>query len=125
MVDQHGASRDARSRSRSQPGTRDDGDQRSDRQRRRSSGSDGIGSVVASARRQLEELLGHPVDRVSSVTRQDGGWRVGVDVVELARVPDSTSVLGSYEVILDRDGEVMEFERTRRFYRNRADEEAL
>lgn len=82
-----------------------------------------VASVVARARQELEDLLGQPVERVSSIVRDDGGWRVSVDVVELSRIPDSTSVLGVYEVLLDSDGQVIEFERTRRFYKNRADEE--
>lgn len=80
-------------------------------------------SVIARARRDLQELLGAPVERVSGATREDGGWRLTIDVVELARIPDSTSVLGAYDVSVDRSGEVLEYERVRRFYRNRTDEE--
>lgn len=81
-------------------------------------------AVVARARRDLAELLGQPVERVASVVRQGEGWRLTVDVVELARIPDSTSVLGSYDVVLDANGQLLEYQRTRRFYRNVADEEA-
>lgn len=82
-----------------------------------------MADAVATARRELEALLGQPVERVSSVVPEDGGWRMTADAVELARVPDSTSVLGSYEVLVDRNGRIVEYQRTRRFYRNRADEE--
>ena len=83
-----------------------------------------VATVVAQARRDLQDLLGRPVERVSSVAPDQDGWRLNVEVVELERIPDSTSVLGSYEVVLDDDGEVLEYERTHRYYRNRADGDA-
>lgn len=88
-----------------------------------SRGTASMASVIATARRGLEELLGQPVERVAAATREDGGWRLTVDVVELARIPDSTSVLGSYDVAVDQRGDVLEYERVRRYYRNRTDED--
>jgi hypothetical protein len=82
-------------------------------------------SVVERARRDLEDLLGHPVERVAGATREEDGWRLTIDVVELERIPDSTSVLGSYDVSVDQEGEIRGYERLRRFYRNRTDEEEL
>ena len=88
------------------------------------SGETSMAEAVAAARRELEALLGQSVERVSSAVPEDQGWRMTVDALELARVPDSTSVLGSYDVLLDRRGHIVEYQRTRRFYRSRADEEA-
>lgn len=89
----------------------------------RSSGRKPMAAAVAAARSELEALLGQRVERVSSATPEGEGWRMTVDAVELVRVPDSTSVLGSYEVLVDSRGHILEYQRTRRFYRNRADEE--
>jgi hypothetical protein len=51
------------------------------------------------ARRQVEELFGMPVESVSAISRVDdgngGGWAVTLELLELARIPDTTSVLGS------------------------------
>ncbi len=82
-----------------------------------------MASIIAIARDDVEGLLGQPVERVAAATREDGGWRLTLDVVELARVPDSTSVLGSYDVSVDGRGEILEYERVRRYSRNRTDEE--
>lgn len=82
-----------------------------------------MASVIVRARQDLEELLGQPVERVAGAVPEEDGWRLTVDIVELARVPDSTSVLGSYDVSVNRRGEVVGYERTRRYYRNRTDEE--
>jgi hypothetical protein len=84
-----------------------------------------MSKVLAHARRELQDLLGHPVERVSGVAPDGDGWRLSLDVVELERIPDSTSVLGCYEVVLDEEGDIVEYERTHRYYRNRADEGAM
>lgn len=84
---------------------------------------DGLAGMMRRAKESFESLAGMKVVSVSSVTPDDDGWRVGFEVVELERIPDSTSLLGSYEVVVDADGDVVEFTRLRRYYRNRADEE--
>ncbi|MFJ1766634.1 gas vesicle protein GvpO [Amycolatopsis sp. NPDC088138] len=53
--------------------------------------------------------------------RPDGGWSVLVDVVELARIPDSTSVMATYRVDVDAAGELCACERLRRFTRGATD----
>ncbi len=80
--------------------------------------------AIEQVRRELPELLGHPIDAVLGLEPDDGkGWSVIVQVVELARIPHSTDVLGTYEVSLDKDGEVQSYKRRRRYYRNQADED--
>ncbi|MGW8885878.1 gas vesicle protein GvpO [Streptomyces sp. NPDC055749] len=70
----------------------------------------------------LEGLIGHPTEGVSAVRRSDDGWCVVVDVLEVPRIPDTTSLLASYEVQLDRAGELLEYHRVRRYRRGAADE---
>jgi hypothetical protein len=80
--------------------------------------------VIERVRRELPELLGHPVDAVLGLEPDDSkGWNVTVQVVELARIPHSTDVLGTYEVTMGKDGEVQAYKRRRRYYRNQADED--
>ena len=81
--------------------------------------------VARHAREQMRELTGHPVEGVLAVSRSDngGGWEVTVQVVELQRIPSSTDVLGAYELSLDQNGEVSEYRRTRRYYRNQVEED--
>jgi hypothetical protein len=77
--------------------------------------------VVGRVRRELPELLGHPIESVLGFERDDdGGWRVTVQVVELSRIPHTTDVLGAYVVTVDGDGEVTGYQRARRFHRNAA-----
>jgi hypothetical protein len=63
------------------------------------------------------------VEAVLGVEHEDSGWKVLVQVVELARIPNSTDVLGAYEVRLDGDGEVTGYRRVRRYNRGQADED--
>jgi outer membrane biosynthesis protein TonB len=83
--------------------------------------SDEAQRIVERARKEMEALRGEDAESVSSIRRTDNGWRVGLELVELHRVPDSTDVLGTYEVELDDDGNLVAFERTGRYYRSEAD----
>lgn len=89
---------------------------------RRTSSPRGPVQAAQAACESLDGLLGHPAEGVSAVRRSDDGWCVVVDVLEVPRIPDTTSLLASYEVQLDEDGELMEYRRVRRYRRGAADE---
>jgi hypothetical protein len=74
------------------------------------------------AREQLSEMTGMEAESVSSLRRDDDGWTVVVEVLELSRVPSTDDVIGSYEVELDEDGELVGYRRIRRYPRSKADE---
>jgi hypothetical protein len=76
-----------------------------------------IGEVVREAVRQFAEVSGCRPEHVSGVRSNDDGWAVLVDVVDLERVPPSTSVLATYRVDLDGDATMTGYERLRRFTR--------
>jgi len=76
------------------------------------------GKIVPKARRALEQLLGREAENVSGFERDDGHWKVSLEVVELRRIPDSSDVLGSYELVLDDEGNVTRMTRTRRYQRS-------
>jgi hypothetical protein len=77
--------------------------------------------VVQRSREQLEELLGRPVESVSSLERTHDGWMVALEVVELSRIPESTDVLASYELELDEDLNFRRYQQARRYTRSQAD----
>jgi hypothetical protein len=77
--------------------------------------------IVAEARRVLQDLHGADAESVSSVAKGANGWKVGLEVVEVRRIPDSTDVLATYEVELDDEGRLLRFERARRYHRSEAD----
>ena len=90
--------------------------------RRSNSGLPGR-EAVREAREQLAELIGRPVEQVLGMERDEDGWSVTVQVVELQRIPNSTDVLGCYRVDVDSDGEVVGYRRLRRYNRSQADED--
>ncbi|WP_420710880.1 gas vesicle protein [Streptomyces sp. NRRL S-118] len=73
------------------------------------------------ASEQLTELTGMEAESVSSFQRTEDGWTLTVEVLELARVPDTMSLLASYEVQVDQEGELVGYRRVRRYERGRAD----
>jgi hypothetical protein len=79
---------------------------------------------MRSATQQLEGLLGKAPESVSAVRPTDDGWEAEVEVLELNRVPETTSVMASYRVTLDADGELMAYERIRRYTRAQTDRRA-
>jgi hypothetical protein len=78
--------------------------------------------IARLAREQVAELFGKPVDSISGIARDGNrGWTVTVELVELERIPETTSLLGSYEVKLDGGGGLVEARRLRRYPRNQSD----
>ncbi|MDQ7910439.1 gas vesicle protein GvpO [Phytohabitans sp. ZYX-F-186] len=82
----------------------------------------GLVAVSRTAMEQLSQLTGSPAMSVSELARSDGGWRMRVEIVELERVPQSTSLLATYEVDTDAGGDVVSFRRVRRYARSEAGE---
>ena len=80
--------------------------------------------LVGRAKEQVEELFGKPIEAVSGFEETDGdgkGWTVTLELLELPRIPDTTSLLGTYEATLDSDGNLLGAHRTRRYPRNQSD----
>lgn len=72
--------------------------------------------------KELGTLVGCPAEGVVGVRREDHGWLVTVEVLELGRVPESTDVLASYEVTVDENGNVTGYQRVRRYLRDQVEE---
>lgn len=69
------------------------------------------------AARQLAGLIGREPEGVIGLERTDDGWRVGVEVVELRRIPDSADILAEYAVDLNRAGALTGYHRAARYTR--------
>ena len=73
--------------------------------------------------RQLQELVGRPIEAVTGIEKNGKEWKLSVEVLELERVPNTTDVLGRYEVTVDQDGDLTAARRTRRYARAEAGED--
>jgi hypothetical protein len=71
-----------------------------------------VGELVQRARRQVSELTGLQAETVVALNPAgDDRWAVTVEALELARVPSTMDVLGTFEVTLSADGELLGFRR--------------
>ncbi len=77
--------------------------------------------VLRQARAQLAELTGMAAESVSSFEQTEDGWTLEIEVLELARVPDTMSLMASYQVELDHQGQLTGYRRVRRYERGRSD----
>lgn len=73
--------------------------------------------LAQKAKEQLAQLTGLEPETVSSLARDEEGWHVTVDLVELKRIPEATDVLATYETLLDEEGNLLSYQRTRRYFR--------
>jgi Gas vesicle synthesis protein GvpO len=73
------------------------------------------------AARHVADFTGRSPECVVSIDRADGGWQVGVEVVEIRRIPDTQDVLAIYEVQVDHGGDLLSYRRTGRYARGELD----
>lgn len=73
-------------------------------------------------RRHIAELTGKDPESVTGVRRSEDGWLVSVEVVEDQRIPSSTDIMATFEAELDGDGELLSYQRVRRYSRGRGDD---
>jgi hypothetical protein len=82
-----------------------------------------VGDVVQTAKELVSVVTGLRAETVTGVRRDgDDGWLVIVEMLELERVPNTMDVLGSYEVTLSADGELVGLRRLGRHSRSATDE---
>jgi len=73
--------------------------------------------IAQRAREQLAQLTGLKPETVSALSKDEEGWHVTVEFVELKRIPEATDVLASYQALLDDEGNLLRYQRTRRYLR--------
>jgi Gas vesicle synthesis protein GvpO len=71
----------------------------------------------------VQELTGYPPEAVTALEWDGEFWQITVDVLELARIPNTTDVIGEYVVRLDEGGTLRGYRRQRRFQRSQAEGE--
>jgi hypothetical protein len=79
-------------------------------------------SAGAAARRagaEVAALTNRRPEAVTCIERVDGHWRIGIEVVETKRIPDSADILAIYEVQLEPNGELSSYRRVNRYERGR------
>ncbi|MBU0510586.1 MAG: gas vesicle protein [Chloroflexi bacterium] len=79
--------------------------------------------IAQKAKEQLAQLTGLEPVTVSSLKKDEDGWHVTVDMLEMKYVPDTGDLLATYETLLDDKGKLISYQRTRRYRRDQVMEE--
>lgn len=77
--------------------------------------------LMRDARAVFEELTEKDIESVSAFTRDGDGWKLLVEVLELERVPDTTSLMATYCVRVDAQGGFLGYEQVRKYARGQID----
>ena len=80
--------------------------------------------IAQRAKEQLAQLTGLKPGTVSALSKDEEGWHVAVDMIEMKYIPDTRDVLATYEALLDDEGNLLRYQRTRRYRRDQVTEEA-
>jgi hypothetical protein len=80
--------------------------------------------LAQQARRQVADMTGLESGTVTGFNRAaDDQWVVTVEVVELARIPSTMDVMGTFEVTLSEGGELLGLRRSGRHRRSQTDQD--
>ncbi|MBU1262320.1 gas vesicle protein [bacterium] len=79
--------------------------------------------LIEKAREELSKMTGLELSTTLGAVKEEKGWKVTLEMVEKHSIPDQMDILAIYNVILDDDGNVIEFNRIR--LRKRVDTETV
>ena len=89
--------------------------------RRSADSSESLGELVRRAVAEFSTLSGISPEQVSGLRSTEDGWSVLVEVVDVERIPSTTSILSTYRVDADQQGALVGYERIRRYTRASTD----
>jgi hypothetical protein len=78
------------------------------------------GDAVRCAREYMKDVVGQECESIAGVEHEKDGWTVTAVVVELSRIPSTTDILGTYEVQVADNGELLRCRRIERYNRSQA-----
>jgi hypothetical protein len=73
--------------------------------------------IAVVARAAVQSITGTEPEVVSRCERQDANWRVMVEVIETKAKLHDNDLLASYQIDIDADGEIIGYDRVRRYKR--------
>lgn len=80
--------------------------------------------IAERAKEELSKLTGLKPSTIIEVSRkEEGGWRVSLEMIEREAIPEVMDILGIYESWLDEDGNLLGFERKKLRKRGDTEEE--
>lgn len=70
-----------------------------------------IKELAERAKNQVADVTGLKPVTISGTFKDEQGWHILVDMLEMSRIPTATDILGDYDVLMDEDGSMLKFER--------------
>jgi len=67
--------------------------------------------IIKKAQEDFARLSKLPVNAVIGLSKTEEGWAVSLEALERKAIPDTMDVLGLYEVRLDDEGNLLDFQR--------------
>jgi hypothetical protein len=67
--------------------------------------------IIKKAQEDFARLSKLPVNAVIGLSKTEEGWAVSLEALERKAIPDTMDVLGLYEVRLDGEGNLLDFQR--------------
>lgn len=78
--------------------------------------------IISQAKTHLTGVNPLPVAGVIGASKREDGWHVTVELVERKGIPDAQDLLGVYEAVLDEQGGLLTYQRTKVRRRNDVEE---
>jgi len=73
--------------------------------------SKNIKTLIEQARSDLSKLTGLKPSSIIGAVKSENGWRISIEMIEKKSIPDQMDILATYEVVIDEDGNLLNFER--------------
>ena len=70
-----------------------------------------IHQLLETAREELSKVTGLELSTTLGASKDERGWRISMEMIEKHSIPDQMDILATYDVILDDNGNIVEFNR--------------
>jgi len=70
-----------------------------------------LGVLIEQTRKELNKLTGLDLSTTKGVKKDGEGWIITIELIEKHSIPDQMDILALYEVSIDADGNIQNFDR--------------
>ncbi len=67
--------------------------------------------AIDRVKKQLSDLVERQLSSVLAVSKDEEGWHISLEMMERKAIPDHMDLLARYDVLLDDEGNVVNFDR--------------
>ena len=71
-----------------------------------------VTEAISKAKKSLPMLTNRELNGVTGVSKEGDEWKITMELIERKSIPDSSDILGIYELRLDGEGGVVSFNRS-------------